>query len=75
MTHLHRQNKQKRAEGKSTLSLRIALSMRHNKLSGFYQLDAQGEPTFFLGVSPPLSILGRVGVNRKKFLQALSENQ
>jgi hypothetical protein len=41
---------------------------RHRKLSGFYQLDAQGKPTFFIGKFPPESIQGHVGVSRKKFL-------
>jgi hypothetical protein len=47
------------------------LALRHRKLAGFYQLDAQGNPTIFIGKKPPKSILGRVGVNRKQFLQKI----
>ena len=58
--------------GKIGLSLLIAfLPLRHRKLTGFYQLDAQGNPSIFIGKKAPKSILGRVGVNRKQFLQQI----
>jgi hypothetical protein len=41
---------------------------RQGKLSGFYQLDAQGNPTFYIGKIPPESIHGHIGISRKKFL-------
>jgi hypothetical protein len=48
--------------------LMTTLTMRRRKLSGFYQLDAQGKPTVFISKSPPESIRGHIGVGRKKFL-------
>jgi hypothetical protein len=61
--------------GPATLiTLALALLMKgKRKVSGFYQLDEHGTPTFFIGKFPPENIKGRVGISRKKFLQSLSQ--
>jgi hypothetical protein len=50
----------------------VLLTTQRITSSGFYQLDAEGNPTAFIGTQPPANILDRTGIKRKKFLQTLS---
>jgi hypothetical protein len=56
------------------ITLLMVLPRRHPKKKvGFYQLDADGTPTHYIGHFPPAPIRGHLGLSRKKFLQSLTK--
>jgi hypothetical protein len=44
---------------------------QQRKKIGFYQLDAHGTPTHYIGRFPPASIRGHIGLSRKRFFQPI----